>query len=279
MALRILTFPLATSILRSIGVNDTAVNRSLKRLSTGLRINYASDDPGGLSVAESLRAQINGLNQATTNSQGARDLLSTAEGALGEASTLLQRMRDLAVQAANDTLTASDRVNIKTELDALSAEIDNIARNTSFNTKTLLNGGNSALTGFTFQVGSNAGQVLNFKISTSDAGAVGVLTTQISVDTVANASVTIATIDAAIGKITSFRSSLGASINRLDAVVSTLAVQAQNLTASESRIRDLDVAAETALLTRNQVLRSSSLAMLSQANGTFASVLDLLRQR
>ena len=277
MGLRINTNVSASNAHRLLTANDNALSKSLQRLSSGLRINSASDDAAGLGIADKLNAQVRGLNQAAANAQDTINMLQTAEGALNETQSILQRMRELAVQGANDTLTASDRSNIKDELDQLSSEINRIAQTTSFNTLTLLNGGTAATSGFTFQIGANANQTLVVKFDTADAKALTVLTTQISVDTAANASTTIATLDSAISKLGDFRSNLGSVINRLEHTITNLSVQSENLAASESRIRDLDMAKEASVLTRNQILVQSSQAMLAQANQAPQGVLSLIR--
>lgn len=218
-----------------------------------------------------------GLNQAAQNSQDAINLLQAAEGALNETEVILQRMRELSVQGANDTLTVSDRNNIVDEMQALSREIVRIASATQFNTQNLLNGGTANTVGFTFQVGANGNQYMNVVICTANSAALGVLMTQLSVDNAANASATISQLDAAIVLVSSCRSKLGANINRLEHTVANLNVQSENISASESRIRDQDMAKEASMLTRNQILTQSSQAMLAQANQAPQQILQLLR--
>jgi len=277
MGLRINTNITAMGAHRLLGINDTNLSKSLQKLSSGLRINGASDDAAGLAIAEKFKSQTIGLNQAAANSQDSINMLQTAEGGLNETETILQRMRELAVQGANDTLTLSDRNNITDELHALSLEIDRIAATTQFNTHVLLNGGTAATAGFTFQIGANDNQTLRVQIDTANANALGVLFTQISVDNAANASVTIKNLDDAISMVSAYRSKLGANINRLEHTIANLNVQAENMSASESRIRDLDMAKEASTMTRNQILAQSSQAMLAQANQAPQSVLQLLR--
>ncbi len=277
MGLRINTNLSAIDSHRLMGINDAALSKSLQKLSSGLRINAAQDDAAGLAISEKFRSQIRGTDMAATNSQDAMNLLQTAEGGLNETTVIIQRMRELAVQAANDTLTLSDRNNIRDELEALTTEIDRIATSTQFNTKVLLAGGTAATGGFTFQVGANSGQIMNVVIDTSTAAALGVLMTQLSVDNPANASTTIKNLDDALSKVSAYRSKIGANINRLEHTVANLNVQSENMSASESRIRDLDMAKEASTLTRNQILLQSSQAMLAQANQTPQSVLQLLR--
>ena len=277
MALRINTNISALNAHRLLGMNDSSLGKSLSRLSSGLRINGAQDDAAGLAISEKFRSQIAGLNQASANSQDAINMLQTAEGALNETEVILQRMRELSVQGANDTLTLSDRNNITDEMQALSKEIDRIAATTQFNTHVLLNGGTISTQGFTFQVGANCNQWLNVTICTANSAALGVLFTQISVDSANNASNTICKLDDAIAKVSACRSQLGANINRLEHTIANLNVQSENMSASESRIRDLDMAAEASQLTRNQILTQSSQAMLGQANQVPQQILQLLR--
>ncbi len=277
MGLRINTNITAMNAHRLLGVNDGNLSKSLQKLSSGLRINGAQDDAAGLAISEKFKSQVIGLNQASANSQDAINMLQTAEGGLNETEAILQRMRELAVQGANDTLTLSDRNNITDELQALSKEIDRIAETTQFNTKVLLDGGTAAVSGFTFQIGANDNQTLNVQIDTSNSVALGVFSTNISVDNAANASVTIKNLDDAIAKVSAFRSKLGANINRLEHTIANLNVQSENMAASESRIRDLDMAKEASMLTRNQILAQSSQAMLAQANQNPQQVLQLLR--
>ena len=257
-------------------INEDALNKSLERMSSGLRINGAADDAAGLAIAQKMLGQVNGLNQASSNAQDAINLLQTADGALNETDNILQRMRTLSVQAANDTLTASDRANITDEMTALSKEIDRIAADTQFNTNNLLNGGSVATGGFTFQIGANAGQILNVTISTANASALSVSTTNLTVSSASFASATLQNIDNALSSVSSIRALLGANINRLQHTVSNLNVESQNMSASLSQIQDLDMASEASNLTREQILMQSSQAMLAQANQAPQTILKLI---
>ena len=277
MPVRINTNVVALTANRHLFKNDEALNKALERLSSGLRINRSADDAAGLAIAEKMRAQTKGLTMASQNALDGISLIQTAEGALSETAAIVQRMRELAVQAANDIATVSDRTAIHDELTQLSAEVDRIARATQFNTQTLLNGGPIAQSGITLQIGANYKQEMNVLIETSDALALGVLMTQISIDNAASASNSIKQLDTALSKVNATRSKLGAMINRLEHSISNLDVQNQNLRAAESRIRDLDMAAEMAEMTRAQVLMQSSQAMLAQANQAPQSILSLLR--
>lgn len=277
MTIRINTNIVALTAHRHLVRNDEELGNALERLASGLRINKAADDAAGLAIAEKMLAQTRGLRQASQNALDGISMIQTAEGALNETEAILQRMRELAVQAANDTMTLSDRNHIVDELNQLSQEIDRIARTTQFNTQVLLNGGTISQSGITFQIGANSGQIMNVQIDTADAAALGVYTTNISVDNPANASITITNLDDAITKVSSIRSKLGAMINRLEHTIANLDVQRENLSAAESRIRDLDMADEVARMTRAQILNQSSTAMLAQANQAPQSILSLLR--
>lgn len=273
MGLRINTNIGALNAHRNLSVNDASLSKSLEKLSSGYRINRASDDAAGLAISEKMRGQVNGLNQASQNAQDAISMLNTAEGALNEAETILQRMRTLGVQGASDTLTTSDRNNIQTELNQLSDEITRISDNTEFNTRKLLNGDIS--TGITLQIGANSNQIMTVGISAISSGSLGIGTP--SVGSSALSSATIASIDSAIVKLSTERSKIGAYVNRLEHTIANLGVSAENLSAAESRIRDLDMALEVSRMTRNQILTQSGTSMLAQANQAPQSVLSLLK--
>ena len=276
MSLRINTNVAALDAHRQLQANNDALSKSIERLSSGLRINSAADDAAGLAISQKMQSQINGLNQAQSNAQDGISLLQTAEGALGNTQGILQRMRELAVQAANDTLTASDRANISTEMGQLSSEIDRISSQTNFNTKNLLDG-SVATNGLTFQIGANAGQTINVTIATASASALTVDATNIAVDNAADASTTISNIDAAIGAVSTSRANLGAYINRLNDTISNLSIQSENVSAANSQITDLDMASEVVNMSKAQILTQSATAMLSQANQSSQGVLSLLR--
>ncbi len=257
-------------------LTDTQMELSgvMQRLSSGYRINKAADDAAGLAISEKLRAQVRGLGQAARNAQDGVSVIQTAESALGETGQLLQRLRELSVQAANDTLTSSDRTNIQAEVDQLLSEVDRFSTTTEFNTKKLLSG-SFATSSMTLQVGANTGQVISFTITTASASSLGV--SGIAVSTQASANAAIASLDAAINSVSTERAKLGAIQNRLERTISNLNSQAENLTASESRIRDTDVAKEAINLTRLQILQQAGVAAQSQANVAPQVVLSLLR--
>ena len=277
MGLRINQNVAAVNAYRNLSVTDGQMSKSLEKLSSGFRINRAADDASGLAISEKLRGQVKGLDTAAANAQNGISLIQTAEGALNETTAILQRMRELTVQAANDTNVSADRAAIKTELDQLSEEITRIAGTTEFNTQKLLDGGSTATNGLTFQIGANAGQTLNVKIADMDAGALGVASASLNVTDAANASTSLAAIDTAIGTVSGQRASLGAVQNRLEHTVKNLNVASENLAASESRIRDTDMAKEMMSFTRAQILSQAGTAMLAQANQAPQGVLSLLR--
>jgi len=275
----------ALNTYRQLSINTTNGSKSLEKLSSGFRINRAGDDAAGLAISEKMRGQIRGLNQAERNSQDAISLIQTAEGALNETHSILQRMRELAVQAASDTNTSKvdtvegDRDEIQKEIAQLLEEIDRISTDTEFNTMTLLNG-DFGTTGLTFQVGANETQVVSLKIdnmSTSTTGLNLSATTNVNLATQASAAAAITTVDTAIRKVSSERAKLGAMQNRLEHTINNLGTTSENLTASEARIRDVDMAKEMMEFTKNSILQQAATAMLAQANQQPQGVLQLLQ--
>jgi flagellin len=277
MALRINTNIAALNSHRVLTSNDAMLNKSLEKLSSGLRINTASDDAAGLAISQKMLGQTRGLDQAQRNAQDGISMLQTAEGGLSETQNILQRMRELAVQGANDTLTSADRQNISDELNQLSSEIDRISGGTEFNTISLLGGGTIATSGVTFQIGANAGNVVNVSISTANTATLTVGAGALSVDSAANASTTISNIDSALAAISTSRGKIGAYINRLQHTISNLSIQGENISSAKSRIMDLDMAKEVVSMSKGQILSQSATAMLSQANQSSQGVLSLLR--
>jgi flagellin len=259
----------------NLKVNDDALTKSINRLSSGLRINRAGDDTAGLNMSERMRNQVRGLDQAVSNVQDASNMLGTAEGALNETHAILARMRELTVQGASDTLTASDRTSIKQELDNLTVEVDRIANKTEWNSHKLLDGSQAGSAGFTIQVGANCGDIGTIGINDMRSAALAV--DNLMVDTAANASMSICSIDIAIEAVSKERDYLGAKMNQYAQNIATLSVQSQNTEASENKIRDVDFAKEASTLTKKQLLQQSSTAMLAQANSQPQSVLGLLR--
>jgi len=268
----------ALNAWRALSINNFNTQKALEKLSSGYRINRAGDDAAGLAISEKMRGQINGLNQAIRNAQDGISLIQTAEGALNETHAILQRMRELVVQAANDTNTDIDRQNIQKEIDQLKKEIDRIATTTQFNTRTLLDGSLST-TGVTFQIGANAAQNMTLTIGKMDTTTLGVDGLDVSTSGLSSASIAawLTTIDTAINKVSQQRADLGAVQNRLEHTINNLGVAAENLTAAESRIRDVDMAKEMMEFTKNNILQQAATAMLAQANQQPQTVLQLLR--
>jgi|SRR5690625_342415 len=258
---------------RQLSANNNAVQSSLEKLSSGLRINRAGDDAAGLAISEKMRGQIRGLDMATKNAQDGISLIQTAEGALNETHEILQRMRELAVQAANDTNDDGvDRAAIKTEIDDLIAELDRIATDTKFNGKTLFDGDAS----FVIHVGADAGQSIDLEI-TQDMSSEGLGVNEVDFTSQTGADAAITTIQTAIDDVSTARSELGAKQNRLEHTINNLSNASENLTAAEARIRDVDMAKEMMEFTKNNILTQAAQAMLAQANQTPQGVLQLLR--
>ena len=258
---------------RNMGMNTNAAGKSMEKLSSGLRINRAGDDAAGLAISEKMRGQIRGLDQASRNSQDGISLIQTAEGALNETHNILQRMRELSVQGANDTNVSVDRAAIKTELDQLSSEITRIAEQTQFNKQDILAGAATV----NIQVGANSGQTISISLKTMDAAALKVVGGTLDVTTTTKANVLTDALDTAIENVSTHRSSLGALQNRLEHTISNLNNTSENLTAAESRVRDVDMAKEMMSFSKNNILQQAAQAMLAQANQQPQGVLQLLR--
>lgn len=256
---------------------------SLAKLSSGSRINKAGDDAAGLSISEKMKNQISGLTQASRNAQDGISLIQTAEGALGETHNMLNRMRDLVVQAGNDTNTPEDKKAITAELTSLEAEIENISETTKFNGQALLDGSKDT-TALNFQIGANSGETLELKIGDMSAPGLGITgNVDISDSEAINGAAddeddlgTIGVIDEAISKVSEQRSNLGAVQNRLDHTISNLTTTRENLSEANSRIRDVDMAEEMMEFTKNNILSQAATSMLAQANQMPQSVLQLL---
>jgi flagellin len=260
---------------RQLNTATSAQGKSMEKLASGLRINKAGDDAAGLAISEKMRGQIRGLDMASKNAQDGISLIQTAEGALNETHSILQRMRELAVQSSNDTNTATeDRAALQDEFTELRNEIDRISDQTEFNTKKLLNGSVSSVT---FQIGANSTQTLTVNLLDMDSTALGINTIDISSGTAGDISAHISTLDAAINEVSDFRSNLGANQNRLEHTINNLGTASENLTAAESRVRDVDMAKEMMEQTKNSILSQAAQAMLAQANQQPQGVLQLLR--
>ena len=264
----------AANANRMLGNVVNAQSKSTEKLSSGYRINRAADDAAGLSISEKMRAQVRGLDKAATNEQDGISLIQTAEGALNETHSILQRMRELCVQAANDTEVDKDRDAIKEELTQLTEEIDRIATTTQFNTMNLLDG---SFTGKKLQIGANKDQNMDIEIDNMQSGAIGITGVDAQVATHADASAAISTVNAAIETVSQTRSKLGAIQNRLEHTINNLQTSSENLQAAESRIRDVDMASEMVSYSKNNILQQASQAMLAQANQTTQGVLSLLQ--
>jgi flagellin len=278
MGLRVNNNIAAFNAYRNLNVTDGAMSKSLEKLSSGLRINRAADDAAGLAISEGLRSQIGGLKVAVRNAQDGISVVQTAEGALTETHSILQRMRDLAVQASNHgALTDADKAKADEEFQALAKELDDIASKTTFNGTKLLNGSYSSMN---FQVGSNAGETLTVGIGNMAASGASSLfgaSGAGNISSASSASAAISAVASAIGTVSTERAKLGAVQNRLEHKINNLNATIENLTASESRIRDTDMAQEMVSFTRSQILSQAGTAMLAQANQSSQGVLQLLR--
>lgn len=314
--MRINTNIMAMNTSRQLGINASSGAKSMEKLSSGSRINRAGDDAAGLSISEKMRGQIRGLNQASRNSQDGISLIQTAEGALNESHAILQRMRELVVQAGNGTNATEDLTAIQDEIDTLALEVTGISDRTEFNGKTLLNGtyASGATSEITLQIGANTNQTLgvvmedmgadaigqasaaavastastgstgsgNFVAGTPAVAAVAALTiSQIDVEAFETTATSfdnqLSAIDVAIGQVSTQRSKLGAAQNRLEHTIKNLDTSSENLQASESRIRDVDMAKEMMEFSKNNILQQAATAMLAQANQAPQGVLQLLR--
>ncbi len=310
MALTINTNVASMNAQRNLGKSQGALNKSMQRLSSGLRINSAKDDAAGLAISDRMTAQIRGLNQASRNANDAISMAQTAEGALQESTNILQRMRELAVQASNDTNTSADRSSLNAEVSQLLQEIDRIASTTSFNGQVLLAGGFSGSgNGAVFQVGANANQTITVNIGAANQSALGlaggtiagtsagtsigslgagtavtgsinvsvnVSTNALNINTFSAAQSAITTIDSAINTIDTIRGDLGAVQNRFESTIANLQNVGENLTAARSRILDADIAQETSSMTKMNILQQAGVSILAQANQAPQLALSLL---
>ncbi len=271
MGLRVNTNVAALTSQRNLGSVTGRLQGNFARLSSGLRIATAADDAAGLGISERMRGQIRSFTVASRNAQDGVSLAQTAEGALQEVSNNLNRMRELAVQASNGTLTTADRATLDTEFQALITEIDRVATQTTFNGVSLLNGTTTSLD---VQVGINTGETISIGLSDTTATTLSLQGEDIT--SAANASSVLSVIDTAIDDITTARGNLGAAQNRLTSAIASILNTRENLSAAESRIRDVDVAIETADLTRNSILQQAAVSVLSQANVQPQLALSLL---
>ncbi|WAM37236.1 flagellin [Caldicellulosiruptor acetigenus] len=277
---------MAMNTYRQMGINNTQLAKSVEKLSSGLRINRAGDDAAGLSISEKMRAQIRGLQQASRNAQDGISMIQTAEGALNEVHSILQRMRELAVQAANDTNVTVDRKALDDEFQQLISEIERIANNTQFNEQDILKADFTA----NIQVGANKSQVITLSWRKQKASSLGEdqitllkykvasgVSIALTISTYSKAQISISAINQAIVSVSKSRSKMGALQNRLEHTIANLDNAAENLQAAESRIRDVDMAKEMMNFTKLNILNQAATAMLAQANQLPQAVLQLLR--
>ena len=267
----------AANTNRQLGITTSAQAKSTEKLSSGYKINRAADDAAGLSISEKMRSQIRGLNKASSNAQDGVSLVQTAEGALNETHSILQRMNELATQAANGTNTSVDRSAIRAELDQLTSEINRIQSTTQFNTMNLLDGTFSGATNqMKLQVGALSGQSINFSIANMCATKIG-LKEDLSVSTFTKAGSYMKSVQDAIEVVSKQRSAMGAIQNRLEHTIANLDTTSENTQSAESRIRDTDMASEMVTYSKNNILAQAGQSMLAQANQSTQGVLSLLQ--
>lgn len=267
----------AANTNRQLGITTSAQAKSTEKLSSGYKINRAADDAAGLSISEKMRSQIRGLNKASSNAQDGVSLVQTAEGALNETHSILQRMNELATQAANGTNTSVDRSAIRAELDQLKSEINRIQSTTQFNTMNLLDGTFSGATNqMKLQVGALSGQSIDFSIANMCATKIGLKKT-LSVSTFTKAGSYMKSVQDAIEVVSKQRSAMGAIQNRLEHTIANLDTTSENTQSAESRIRDTDMASEMVTYSKNNILAQAGQSMLAQANQSTQGVLSLLQ--
>lgn len=267
----------AANTNRQLGITTSAQAKSTEKLSSGYKINRAADDAAGLSISEKMRSQIRGLNKASSNAQDGVSLVQTAEGALNETHSILQRMNELATQAANGTNTSVDRSAIRAELDQLTSEINRIQSTTQFNTMNLLDGTFSgAKNQMKLQVGALSGQSIDFSIANMCATKIG-LKKDLSVSTFTKAGAYMKSVQDAIEVVSKQRSAMGAIQNRLEHTIANLDTTSENTQSAESRIRDTDMASEMVTYSKNNILAQAGQSMLAQANQSTQGVLSLLQ--
>ena len=262
----------ASNANRQLGISTNTLSKSTEKLSSGYRINRAADDAAGLSISEKMRSQIRGLNKASSNAQDGISAIQTAEGALNEAHSILQRMNELATQSANDTNTTADRTAVQSEVNALTNELSRIASTSQFNTQNLLDG---TFTGKNLQVGALKNQKITISIGTMNATALGVNSLDVKSFTKAGSAMT--KIQKAISKVSGQRSDLGALQNRLEHTVNNLDNISENTQTAESRIRDTDMASEMVQYSATSIIQQAGQSMLAQANSQTQGVLSLIQ--
>lgn len=277
MGLRINTNVASLNAQRNLRGTRLALNKSLEKLSSGQRINRAGDDAAGLAISENLKAQVRGLGQAERNAEDGISLVQIAEGALSEVSNILIRLRELAVQAASDTIGPTERKFLNVEFEQLTSEVDRIANSTEFNRVPLLNGTGAV---FDIQIGTRNDPIadrLTFDASSADVNVAALGLNLASVADKISAQNSLAAIDQSIISVSGIRADFGALQNRLQSTINNIAVSIENLSAANSRVRDTDVAAETANLTKNNILMSAGTSVLAQANSSTKNALSLIQ--
>lgn len=267
----------AANTNRQLGITTNGLQKSTEKLSSGYKINRAADDAAGLSISEKMRNQIRGLNKASDNAQDGISLVQTAEGALNEVHSMLQRMSELAVQAANGTNATTDRTALNDEVQQLKTEIQRVGSTTQFNKMNILDGGFSAGTKKALQVGANANQTISIAISALKSVVGSSLVDALKISTATNAQSAITTVQSSIEKLSTLRSKLGAVQNRLEHTVANLDNISENTQSAESRIRDTDMAEEMVQYSKNNILQQAGQSMLAQANQANQGVLSLLQ--
>lgn len=267
----------AANTNRQLGITTNGLQKSTEKLSSGYKINRAADDAAGLSISEKMRNQIRGLNKASDNAQDGISLVQTAEGALNEVHSMLQRMSELAVQAANGTNATTDRTALNDEVQQLKTEIQRVGSTTQFNKMNILDGGFSAGTKKALQVGANANQTISIAISALKLVVGSSLKDTLKISTATNAQSAITTVQSSIEKLSTLRSKLGAVQNRLEHTVANLDNISENTQSAESRIRDTDMAEEMVQYSKNNILQQAGQSMLAQANQANQGVLSLLQ--
>lgn len=274
MGLRVNTNIYSLNAQRHLGQVSERLNGNFQRLSSGLRISVASDDPAGLGISERMRSQIRSLGQAARNGLDGVSLVQTAEGALDEMNSSLVRMRELAIQAANGTYSTADRATLDSEFQLLLQEIDRVATTTQFNGVNVLN---AAAGTVTIQIGVEAGDVIDVGLADTTTTALGLTGAGLDLTTASNASGLLDTVDSAIDVLVTTRGGLGAAQNRMQSAIRSIQNAQERLSAAESRIRDVDIAAETADLTRNSIMQQAAVSILAQANLQPQIALSLLQ--
>jgi flagellin len=274
MAITINTNVQSLNTQRSLSKSQNLLAKSMQRLSSGLRINSAKDDAAGLAISDRMSAQIKGMNQAVRNANDAISFAQTAEGALGEMTNILQRMRELSVQSANATNSTDDRTALNSEFSELSSELDRIVDTTKFNGQKLLDGTYASSNAAVFQVGANAGEKISVAIGNVDVSALGLDTANVT--TAGNASTSITAIDGALNSVDSLRGTLGAKQNRFESTIANLNNVSENLSAARSRIVDADIATETSEMTKMNILQQAGVSILAQANQSSQLALSLI---